>query len=143
MSLLKKRLKNCKRKLLINNFKIRYFFIALWNTIFGYLIGILFYNFLHNCLHIIIIGIIINFLTITMSFLTYKFFVFKSEGNWLKEYLKCFSVYSFIIMINLLLIWALVDYFRIAFWIAQIIVGFITTIFSYFGHLLFTFNKKL
>ncbi len=78
-----------------------------------------------------------------MSFLTYKFFVFKSEGNWLKEYLKCFSVYSFIIMINLLLIWALVDYFRIAFWIAQIIVGFITTIFSYFGHLLFTFNKKL
>jgi putative flippase GtrA len=33
-------------------------------------------------------------LNITVSYLTYKFFVFGTKGNYLAEWLKCFAVYG-------------------------------------------------
>ena len=83
-----------------------------------------------------------NILNISMSFLTYKIFVFKTRGNWLSEYVRCYVVYGNIAIVGMLLIWLMVDFFMVPFWIAQALILLITVIISYVAHARFTFKKN-
>jgi putative flippase GtrA len=124
-----------------NNANIRYLLAGGWNTVFGYSAGMLIYNFLSATTHILLIGIFTNLLTITMSFLTYKFFVFRSKNQWFKEYLKSFLVYGISAIFGILALWIMVDYLSIAFWFSQAIIVILTIIFSYLSHKNFTFKS--
>lgn len=128
---------------LIHDRRLRYLLVGGWNTGFGYLISIVLYQWLAHRLHIVLIGIIANIINISMSFLTYKIFVFRTRGNGLYEYLRCYVVYGAGAIIGIVALWLLVDGLRFPFWIAQGIVVAVTVVVSYFGHLLFTFRKKL
>ena len=74
---------------IIDEKKKRYLIIGLTNTIFGYFIGILNYILFYKIIGIFFLSVLNNIVSITFSFLTYKYFVFKTNNNYiLKEYFK-------------------------------------------------------
>jgi putative flippase GtrA len=109
------------------------------NTLFSYLSGIvLFYCVFKN--HSVGLTAIINsFISISFSFFTYKFFVFRSKNFWFYEYLKSYVVYGISSIFTIALLIIFVDFLNVKFWAAQIFTLPITVLFSYFGHLRFTF----
>lgn len=49
-------------------------------------------------------GLLSSVLNITVSFLGYKWFVFKTRGNYLKEWVRCLMVYGGSILVGLALL---------------------------------------
>ncbi len=80
---------------------LRYLGVGLFNTVFGYgtFAGILFLlthiappHFLY--LTVVAASLLSTPLNITVAYLGYKFLVFKTRGNYLVEWFKCFGVYG-------------------------------------------------
>ena len=120
----------------------RFLLAGIWNTLFGYFASLFVYDCLHIFVHILLIGLIIVILNISMSFLTFKFFVFKTQNHWLKEYLRFYITYSVSISVSLLLLWVTVDFLNVKFWISQALAMIVSAILSYIGHDRFTFKIK-
>lgn len=120
--------------------KIRYLLAGVWNSVFGYVIGGSCYLLLQEYLHTIWIGILANIAAISMSFLIYKIFVFRSPGNWLREYVKMYLVYGFGAVISAVLIWMLVDIFYLNIWLALGIAWVLVFSLSFFLNRSFTFK---
>ncbi len=81
---------------------IRYLLVGVFNTVFGYctFAGTLFLlNHVapQRLLYVTVIAasIISTPLNITVAYSGYKLFVFKTRGNYLVEWFKCFGVYGF------------------------------------------------
>jgi len=119
---------------------LRYILAGVWNTLFGYFTSLLIYDYYHNFLHILFIGLIANILNISMSFLTYKFFVFRTKNYWLKEYLRSYILYGGVALTSLCMLWFAVDYLNMPFWIVQALVMSLGVLISYIGHDRFTFK---
>ena len=122
--------------------KIRYLTAGGFNTVLGYSISVGLYSLLHPHLHIVLISLITSVITVTLSFSTYKYFVFKTKDDWMKEYIRSYSVYGVSIVLGIFFIWILVDLVQIPFWIAQMAVLILTAFISYVGHKNYTFNTK-
>jgi len=122
--------------------KLRYLLIGGLNTLIGFSIGVGMYKALENILGIIWIGVISNILSITVSFLTYKLFVFRTKGMWFTEYLKAYVVYGGISIVGIFSLWVFVDIMKISIWFAQALVISVTVIFSYIGHSRITFRRR-
>ena len=112
------------------------------NTGFSYALSCLLYYTFHEYAHITIIVSASSLLSILFSFLTYRWFVFQSKGNFFKELLRCYIVYAWTLAILVCGMWILVDFFNILFWLAQLLLLVFIVIFSYFGHSRFTFASK-
>ena len=123
---------------------IRYLIGGGWNTLFGYAVGIALYNLLSNNIHVLVISAITNIVAISMTFITYKVFVFQTKGNWGKEYFRIYLIYGNITLISMIMLWLMVDLLKIQFWIAQGFVIVITIIISYISnmHYIFSNNHK-
>jgi hypothetical protein len=120
----------------------RFLLAGIWNTLFAYFASLFVYDYLHIFVHILLIGLIIVILNISMSFLTFKFFVFKTQNHWLKEYLRFYITYSVSISVSLILLWVAVDFLNVKFWISQAFAMMVSAILSYIGHNRFTFKIK-
>lgn len=127
---------------LANSLKLRYILAGCWNTLFGYAAGLAFYYIFCGHKHIVAVGIIANILAITMSFTTYKLFVFRTKGNWFAEYMRSYVVYGVTAIIGVIFLWALVDKIGMPFWSAQGLIIVSTIIISYLCHSKFTFSCK-
>ena len=120
---------------------LRFLLAGGWNTVFGYGVSVGLYTLLAGKLHITLIAAVANIIAITMSFLTYKLFVFKTPGNWLLEYGRSYIVYGGMAIFGIILIWIFVDILGWWIWYAQALVILVTVGASYLGHKLFTFKK--
>jgi len=123
------------------NKELRFLIAGAWNTVFGYFIGLLIYHILYSLLNIVFVLIISYVVSVTQSFLVYKFFVFKTSGNWLSEYIKCYYLSAVNAIIGIIGVYFLLEKLHIAFWIAQGIMLIMTLIFSYLGLKNYIFNK--
>lgn len=123
------------------NQKIKYLLAGAWNTLFGYIIANILYELLSKYFDIIVIGIVINLVTITSAFLVYKLFVFRSKGKWLVEYFRCMLVYGWAAIFGIFMLWLMVENMKVKFFIAQAIITLLTVCISYFLHNKFTFKK--
>lgn len=121
--------------------KIRYLLAGGWNTLFGYCLVVWLYAKLSSHLHIILISVLANVCAISMSFVTYKLLVFKTKGQWLSEYLRCYVVYGGTAVLGVLMLWVMVDGLGILFWIAQGICVLTGVLISFIGHERITFNR--
>jgi putative flippase GtrA len=122
--------------------KPRYLLVGAWNTLFGYFCAVTLYYYFGNLLGVIVVGVISNILSISMSFFTYKVMVFRTRGNWLKEYLKAYLVYGLSSLIGILILYIGVDGLNQEFWIVQAFAIVIVTLVTYLSHSRFTFNSK-
>lgn len=123
----------------IKSKKFRYLLIGGINTVLGYSICAGIYLILGSSLHVIIIGIICNVLVISFNFFTYKIFVFKTKGNWLREYFCCYIIYGLSSCLSIIGVWVLVDFIGVNFYAAVACTMAIAVVFSWFGHSRFTY----
>jgi len=85
---------------------------------------------------------------ITVAFLCYKHFVFRTKGNYLKEWLRCFAVYSVSFPMGLVILPAATHLFQRAVlthpyapFLAGIVNSLIIACYSYFAHKKFSFKR--
>lgn len=80
---------------------VRYLCVGAFNTLFGYLSFAVILTLLNVALParllyltVILASILSTPLNITIAYFGYKFIVFRTKGNYLGEWLKCFAVYG-------------------------------------------------
>jgi glycosyltransferase involved in cell wall biosynthesis len=127
----------------------RYLIVGVWNTFFGYSLYALFVALLTPRLQFAYIyaSAFSNLIAITVAYFGYKFFVFRTKGNYLVEWFRCILVYGSGMLPGLVLLPLLVGglhYFfhlnRSAPYIAGAILLGTGTIYSFFGHKHFSFR---
>src|SRR5260370_28884438 len=142
------------RKLLPPAQVIRYLLVGVWNTVFAYLLysGFVFLygRFLPHRylpLTVVIASASAKPIGITMSFLCYKHFVFRTHGNYLREWFRCFAVYGVGMLPELIALPILTQLFlrfTLTHGPAPYLAGAVITVFtatlSYFGHKKFSFR---
>ena len=121
--------------------KVNYLVVGGWNTLFSYLVFAGLYYVFNKIMSYAIILVINYVIGITNAYLCYKFFVFKTKGNYLREYFRFYLVYGVAFLINLLLFPLFVNIFKIQPLISQAIINLFTIIISYLAHKNFSFNK--
>ena len=137
--IVKKRLSD----ILINhNKKIRFLIAGGVNT----LVGLSIYPILYIILEPIGVGyikilLLAQLISITFSFITSKYFVFKTKGNSHKEYIKFFIFYGFYGGLNLLCLPIFVEILKITPIISQTIFSVAVIFSSYFWHNFITFKQ--
>lgn len=123
------------------NERLRYLLVGIWNAVFGYFVGVLSLYVLSSTLYIAGAIVVANIVSISMSFLTYKTIVFRTKGNWFKEYLKAYMVYGLIAILNILLVIIFIDIAKMNIWLGQFTALLITVFISYFSHKTYTFKR--
>jgi putative flippase GtrA len=133
---------------------IRYLLVGAWNTFFGYGLYALFLFLLTSRTRSVYIAAILasvlgNVIAITVAFLGYKWFVFRTRGHYLREYLRCYVVYGTAFLANLALLPAMVAAFRAILgpapsvpYIAGAVLTAGTVLVSFIGHRYFSFAVK-
>ncbi len=93
---------------------VRYVSVGVWNTVFGFCSFAAFlFLFSHLLpqkflyLAVVVASLVSHPLNITMAYFCYKFFVFRTTGNYLMEWLRCFAVYGLGMLPGLLILSAL------------------------------------
>ena len=128
---------------------IRYLLVGTWNTCFGYAA----FAFLTYLLTDVIpyaymaASIISSIIAITLAYIGYKLFVFRTKGNYLREYLRFYVVYGASAAVNLALLPLLVtvlNFFMLqkvyAPYLAGAILTSVTVVISFLGHRNFSFR---
>ena len=111
-----------------------------WNTVFGYLAFVALYYLLNTWIHYLIVVVLAHILAITNAYVGYKIFVFKTKGNYLREYLRFYVVYGFALLLNLILLPLVVEILHISPVIGQACVMAFTVVFNYLGHKHYSFR---
>jgi putative flippase GtrA len=132
---------------------LRYLLVGGWNTVFGYTCFFLMNRWLSRVITAypyIVAGLASSLINITVAFLGYKWFVFRTKGNYLREWLRTLAIYSGSIVFSTLALAPLVGLIRHttpyrsqAPYIAAAIVMVFTVFGSFFGHRHFSFRRTV
>lgn len=122
--------------------------VGLWNTLFGYgtfavLTALLTPRIPHAY---VLASLLSSVLSITVAFLGYKWFIFKTKGNYLREWARCVAVYGVGILVGILFLPAIVYVIRHATrfdasapYLAGAMVMGLNVVFGFLGHKNFSF----
>jgi putative flippase GtrA len=130
--------------------KIRFFFIGIWNTIFGYFayvsLDYLFtFVFQKRYVAYMTAAVLSNIISTISSFIFHKHITFKSTVKGkavIIEFFKFYSMYTVTNILGLVLLPFFVEVFKIDPKIAGAFLIPVVAIISYFGHSRFSFIKK-
>jgi len=122
--------------------KARFLVVGGCNTISGYLVSTLLYYLLHAVMVLLGIVAISTIINVTVSFLTNKLLVFRSQGNFLPEYLRFYFVSLAPIALNFVLLPVGIDMLGMNPYLAIAAVTGLTVAISYFGHRHITFRPE-
>jgi len=127
----------------------RYLIVGVWNTLFGYSVYALLTALLTPRLRFAYLyaSVFSNLIAITVAYFGYKFFVFKTKGNYLVEWFRCILVYGSGILPGLVILPLLVEALHYCFnlgrsapYIAGALWTGLTVIYSFLGHKHFSFR---
>ena len=131
---------------------VRYLLVGTWNTLFGYgtfalLTAVLNPVVPHSYIWASLLSSLLN---ITVAYLGYKWFVFRTKGNYLREWIRCVAVYSGGIIFGLIALPLLVVLIRHntrfitqAPYIAGALLTVVVVVYSFFGHKNFSFRSSV
>ena len=123
--------------------KIRFLLAGFLNTAFGLGTFPVLYYMLAACkLHYLIILTISQVICISFAFLTNKFLVFRTKGNYIAEILKFIMFHLSYFIVNLFALPVLVELFHLSPVIAQSLFALLVIASSYFWHSRITFLSK-
>lgn len=130
---------------------VRYILVGGFNTVFGYVLFAFFnwsfkglgpYNYMYA-------SIVATPIAISVAFLGYKWFVFRTRGNYLVEWIRCFGVYSSSMIVNFAGLLILVPILRRGLhkpeqapYLAAALLTVVTVVFSFLGHKNISFRQK-
>ncbi len=130
-------------KLALQSKKMRFLVAGGVNTIVGLSVYPLLYLLLKPMgLGYLSILFISQMICITFSFISNKYFVFKTSGNLHAEYVKFFVFHVFHFLLNLICLPVLVEFFEMNPIIAQTLFSVLIIVTSYFWHNFITFKPK-
>lgn len=119
---------------------LRFLVVGAFNTGSGYLSFVLLYYFFSPYVHYTVIQAVCVVVNITCSYLCYKFIVFRTRGNYLREYLRFYAIYAVPLGLGFAFFAFAIEILRMNAYLAQaLIVGFMIMT-SYFGHKYFSFR---
>jgi putative flippase GtrA len=121
----------------------QYLTIGIINSIFAYFSGIYFFYSYYENLGALFVTILASIINIFFSFCNYKFFFFKTKKNYfLNEYLKINFFQFFLILLNSLMLWVLIEKININIYFTQFILIVINIIISTIINFKFVFKNK-
>ena len=126
---------------------IRFVIVGGWDTLFGVLTYAgLYYSTkpagAPRAAHYLMVLIVSNVLAVSQAYLCYKYLVFKTDGNFVREFLRFSMVYAVTFAFNLLALPALVTFVGMAPVAAQAVIVAVSAVASYVGHSRVSFNVK-
>lgn len=127
---------------LLNSQRGRYVVCGVFNVAVNYVIGAEIYERLLGRLNYLIVATIVSIVSISISFTTHKLFVFQTEDKWWIEYLRSYVVYGTAAVLNIGLMWILLNRLHTNVWLAQALVTAVAVVISYIGHIGFTFRRS-
>lgn len=113
---------------------IRFLIAGGWNTAFAYILLAVLYYFFSNEVHYMFILVFCTIVNVTNAYIIHKFFVFKTKGNYIREYIRYYLVYSVPIGLGFISFPLCIEILKMNFYITQALLTFVTVIISYFGH---------
>ncbi len=122
------------------NQKIRFLLVGGFNTVLAYAIFALLFALIG--LPYLLALIVQYFITVNVSILTMRYYVFRSEGDFWSEYCKAWSVYILMFLFNSVALSFLVEICHINELYAQAIYLIVSTILTYLLHKYFSFLRK-
>lgn len=122
--------------------KVRYLIAGGWNTLFGVGTSFLLYWLLHQRIHYMVILIIGNIIAVTMAYVSYKLFVFRTRGNILVEYLRFYMVYGVGIVVGLVASPFCIEVLGMNFYVSQLLILIVTVASSFIAHKRFSFKTS-
>lgn len=130
---------------------LRYLAVGVWNTTFAYVTFALATAFLDELMPAAYLmgSLISSLLNITVSFLGYKWFVFKTRGNYFREWVQAVMVYSGSILLGLAILPPTVWVVTLATnaperapYLAGAIILGVQVVLNFLAHRRFTFREK-
>jgi len=121
---------------------IRYLLVGGWNTLFGLAVYAGLYYWLGNRVHYLVLAIPANILAITNAFICYKLIVFRTRGNILREYFRCYIVYGGMMLAGAAALLLLVEWLGMSPVAANCVSTVVLTFVSYLSHRNFSFKRS-
>ncbi|MDA8382739.1 MAG: glycosyltransferase [Betaproteobacteria bacterium] len=127
----------------------RYLLVGLWNTLFGYSTFAALTALLDPYVRqsYILAAVLSSVLNISVAFLGYKWFVFKTKGNYLREWGRCVAVYGSSMVLGIgalpIVVWAIrltTKFDRQAPYLAGALLMGFSVIYNFLGHKKFSFR---
>lgn len=125
------------------NQPLRFLVIGGWNTGSGFLVFALLYYLLSPHVHYMAILAATVVLNVTNAFICYKFIVFRTRGNYLREYFRFYAVYAVPIGLGFVLLPFTIEVLKLNAYLAQALVTFLLAGVSYLGHKHISFRKPV
>lgn len=128
---------------------LRYLIVGAWNTLFGYSVfaGLTYALTGHVPYAYMVANVLSNVVAITVAYVGYKLFVFKTRGNYLREYLRFYVVYGAAMLLGLALLPVFVTLVGLLLprpalvpYVAQALVIPVTVLSSFVGHKRYSFG---
>ena len=120
--------------------KLLYLVVGGWNTLFGYLVFSLLYYLIGARVGEIVTLLLTYPISTVNAYLGYKFLVFRTRGNYVREFIKFSSVYVGALVANVVLLPILTRVVGLSAYVAQAIFTVAIVVASYVGHKYFTFR---
>ena len=129
----------------------RYLLAGTFNTAFGYCSYVALTALLTDKIPFayIVAYLTSSLLNITVAFLAYKWFVFRTRGNYVREWLRAFAVYSGSLLLGFILLPAVVEAVRrvtgnsrVAPYAGGALLTALGLIYSFVAHRKFTFRSR-
>ncbi len=132
---------------------VRYLVVGGWNTLFGVAVYAALFGIFSKWLGLkimimekdylyLVLAVPSNILAVTNAYICYKIFVFRTKGNIVREYFRCYLVYGTSMLLGMGGLYVLVTWLKFNPVAANILLTGITVVISYFGHKFFSFRKK-
>jgi putative flippase GtrA len=128
---------------------VRYLMVGGFNTVFGYGCFAAFNMALEplGAHAYLLASLLANLVAISVAFLGYKWFVFRTRGNYVREWLRCMAIYSTTILVTLAgmpMVVTLLRHTRFskhAPYIAAAVMALVTIALGYLGHKHISFRR--
>src|SRR5438876_9460469 len=122
---------------------LRFLLVGGWNTLFGIASFAALWHLTRPIeLHYVWVAIIANLVAVTVAFVAYKLFVFRTSGNVLHEYLRFWASYAFLIGAQFAGLAFCVSVLHIQPVIANVLVVAASVAVSWVLHNRFTFRRR-
>lgn len=120
--------------------KLRFLLVGGMNTFLAYLIFSALYFLLDRRYGL---AVTLQYvLSINISILTMRYYVFRSHGPFLKEYAKAAGVYAYMLLFNFLWLWVFVETLKVHALLSQALYLTVSTVITFFLHKYFSFRKS-
>lgn len=120
--------------------KIRFVATGTFNTIISYIIFVALNIALNKFFHYNIILLIQYIITVNLSYITMKVLVFRTNGNFSKEYPKTMATYIFVYLLNATILYGF-QQLNIHLYISQAIALLIISVITYLLHKHINYTK--